>query len=398
MLRTFLSRSPHSLFKDTRYHHLVSTTSTATDLFVSFLNQCSNAKHLYQIHGFMVPRGLDQDNLFLSRFIDACSALGFLDHGYSAFTQKTHPNIYLYNTMIKVLSRQPHSANVAIILYNKVRATGLRSDTYTFPFALKAVVCLSVIEVGREIHGQAIRTGLDGDVHVGTALVQMYSLCGCISDARKLFDRMCFRDVAFWNAMVAGYAKVGDVDSARDLFERMPEKNVISWTAVITGYTQMNQSTEAIVIFRRMQLEKVEPDEVAMLAALSACAQLGALELGEWIHDYIHIHGLHKTIPLCNALIDMYAKSGNIIKAVDVFENLKHKNVITWTTMIAGLALHGLGREALEMFTRMENGRIKPNDITLIAILSACSHAGLVEIGSLVFQQHVFKIWDQTKD
>lgn len=185
--------------------------------------------------------------------------------------------------------------------------------------------------------------------------------------------------------MVAGYAKVGDVDIAQDLFERMPERNVISWTAVVTGYSQTNRPGEAIAFFRRMQLEGVQPDEVTMLAALSACAHLGALEVGEWIHNYVDTHGLRKTIPLQNSLIDMYAKSGNINKAVEVFKSMKQRNVVTWTTIIAGLALNGLGREALEMFSRMERAEIRPNRVTMLAVLSACSHVGLVETGCWYF-------------
>ncbi|KAF8395963.1 hypothetical protein HHK36_017574 [Tetracentron sinense] len=333
----------------------------------------------------MVPRGLDQNNFLLSKFIGTCSLLGFANYGYLVFTNKTHPDVYLYNTMIKGLS-QTHSAKEAILLFNTIQSSGFRPDTYSFPFVLKAVIHLSAIELGREIHGQTIRFGLDSDVHVVTGLIQMYSVLAGICDARRLFDGMPLRDVVSWNAMVAGYAKVGDVDNARALFERMPERNVISWTAVIAGYAQMNRPNEAVTVFRRMQLEDVEPDEIAMLAALSACAHLGALELGEWIHNYIDKRGLNKIVPLTNALIDMYAKSGNIKKALEVFEKMKHRSVITWTTMIAGLALHGLGIEAMEMFYRMENARVKPNEVTFIAILSACSHVGLVDMGRRYFK------------
>jgi pentatricopeptide repeat protein len=215
---------------------------------------------------------------------------------------------------------------------------------------------------------------------------------GCICDARKMFDGMSMStgDVALWNAMLNGYAKHGDLCNARDLFERMPQRNVISWTALITGYAQANRPHDAIALFRRMQLENVEPDEIAMLVALTACARLGALELGEWIRHYIDRLGLLTTnIPLNNALIDMYAKSGEIKRALQVFENMNHKTIITWTTMIAGLALHGLGTEALEMFSRMERARVKPNDITFIAILSACSHVGLVQTGRWYFNRMI---------
>jgi pentatricopeptide repeat protein len=145
---------------------------------------------------------------------------------------------------------------------------------------------------------------------------------------------------------------------------------------------QTHNPNEAIELFRRMQLENVKPDEIAILAVLSACADSGALHLGEWIHNYIEKHKLSKIVPIYNSLIDMYAKSGNIRKALQLFENMKHKTIITWTTMITGLALHGLGKEALHVFSCMEKeGRVKPTEVTFIAVLSACSHVGLVELG-----------------
>lgn len=287
--------------------------------------------------------------------------------------------------MIRILS-QSDSARDAIDLFNRIQVAGFRPNTYSFPFVLKAAAHLSNPEVGREVHGQVVRLGFGYDIYVSTGLVHMYSACRSISDARLLFDDIPQRDVVLWNAMVAGYAKVGDADSAREMFDKMPERNVISWTSVIAVYAQTNRADEAIVLFRRMQVEDhIEPDEVALLSALSACAQLGALDLGEWIHRFIDKHGLHKTIPLNNALIDMYAKAGNIWKAIDVFESMKSKSVVTWTTMIAGFALHGLGREALQLFDRMESEDMKPNGITFIAILSACSHIGDVDLGKRYF-------------
>ncbi|KAK1316041.1 Pentatricopeptide repeat-containing protein [Acorus calamus] len=332
----------------------------------------------------MVSRGLDGDNLFVSGFIEASSQLGYTDYAYSVFQHKQRHNIYLYNAMIKALSRSS-SPKDAVFLFDRIQRAGLRPDTYSFPFALKAVSHLGSLESGRSIHGQAVRVGLGSDVHVATCLVHMYTACRSVSDARRMFDETRDRDVCLWNTMVAGYAKLGDVDNARELFERMPERNVVSWTAVIAGYAQMNRPDEAICVFRMMQLERVEPDEIALLAALSACAALGALELGEWIHNYIEKRGMCKIVPLMNALMDMYVKSGNIGKALEVFEKMGHRSIVTWTTMIAGLALHGLGVEALEMFTQMERENVKPNSITFIAILSACSHVGLVEMGRFYF-------------
>ncbi|KAL8227296.1 hypothetical protein R6Q57_017128 [Mikania cordata] len=350
-------------------------TQSTTDIISSLLDHCYSSIHVYQAHGFMFARGLDQDNLLLSRFIGACSNTGLLDHAISVFSHKTCKNVYLYNTLIKALLSNSRMKD-AVFVYNKARVMELKPDSYTIQFLLKGVIRL---RLGKGVHCQAISYGLHLDVHVGVELVRMYTSCGRVCDARKVFDEMLARDLVIWNAMVSGYCKVGEVERARALFEVMPERNLVSWTALIAGYAQANKPSEAVAVFSRMQINGVEPDEVTMLAALSACAQLGALELGEWIHGYINKHSLHTTLSLYNALIDMYAKSGNIKKAIEVFESMKDRCVITWTTIIAGLALHGFGKEALDMFSRMENTRVKPNDVTLIAVLSACSHNGLVE-------------------
>ncbi|CAN6558799.1 unnamed protein product [Malus baccata var. baccata] len=360
------------------------------------LRQCSTRKHIQQAHGFMVPRSLVHENLILARFIDTCSSLGLSDYASSVFAHcpATHqPTIYLYNTMIKAHALSP-SPSRAVSLFNSIQLAALRPDSYSFSFVLKAVVRLLQLQLGAQIHCHAIATGFAADANVLTALVHMYSSCGCVSHARALFDGAFFvRDAALWNAMIGGYAKLGDLDSARHVFELMPHsiRNVISWTALIAGYAQTNRPHEAITVFQRMQVENVEPDEIAVLAALSACAHLGALHLGEWIHNYIDRHGFRKLVSLNNALIDMYAKSGNIMKALRVFENTKCKTVVTWTTMIAGLALHGLAREALQMFSQMERAQIKPNHITFIAILSACSHGRLVELGHWYFNIMISK-------
>ncbi|KAK1592485.1 hypothetical protein Q3G72_025674 [Acer saccharum] len=307
----------NSLFSSILKHkRLMCTTNTRIPHLFTLINQCSNIKHIHQTHGFILFTGLDHDNLILTRFIDSCSSLGFSDYAFSVFTHhKPPPDIHLYNTMIKALSDSPSKA---ITLFNNIQATGLRPNNYSFPLALKAVVKFSAIEMGRQIHCQTIQTGLDLDLHVLTALIRMYASCARISDARKLFDglRNRIKHVTLWNAMVAAYAKVGDLNNALALFECMTERNVISWTALISGYAQMDLPNEAITIFRKMQLQNVKPDEIAMLAALSACAQLGALELGVWIHNYINKHGLYTTVPLNNALIDMWKESGMLRKVM----------------------------------------------------------------------------------
>ncbi|KAL9232333.1 hypothetical protein vseg_007457 [Gypsophila vaccaria] len=355
-------------------------------LLNSKLRLCSSLKHLCQLHGFLVLTGFHNDNVILSKFIETCSRVGLSHYGQSVFSRQYQPTTYLYNTMINSLSLDQSAAKESFVLFQNIRVVGLVPDNYTFPFVLKAAHRLFDGGVGKQVHGQVIRTGFREDIHVATALVRVYSTCGYVEDARCVFDEISgSNDVALWNAMLAGYAGVGDMDSAQEMFEIMIERNVISWTTVMAGYVHAKRPNEAIESFLRMRGEGVELDEIALLAVLSACADLGALELGKWIHQFIDQHRLHKTVTLGNALVDMYVKSGNIEKALQVFEGIPHKNVVSWTTIIVGLAFHGLGREALEMFSRMEIAGIRPNDITFIGILSACSHVGLVELGRSYF-------------
>ncbi|XP_020082663.1 pentatricopeptide repeat-containing protein At5g56310-like [Ananas comosus] len=352
---------------------------------LSLLSRSSTLPHLAQIHGHILPRGLDRDNLLLGKLVHGASLLGFVDYAFSIFKHQEDPDTYLHNTMIRGLS-QNGSSKDAIFIFNSIQVVGLRPDTYSFPFVLKAIAHLGMLELGREVHSQVIRIGLGSDIHISTGLIHTYCNCGGIDDARQLFDGIIHRDVVLWNVMIAGYAKVGDLDNARVLFDRMPERNVVSWTTMIGGYARLKLSDEAIALFRKMQVEDgIEPDEISLLAVLSACSDLGALDLGEWIHSLINKRGLYKTVPLMNALMDMYAKCGDIARALEVFEKMKNRSVVTWSTMIAGFALNGLGVEALEVFHRMERENVEPNDVTFLAILSACSHIGKTNLGHRYF-------------
>ncbi|KAE8673619.1 Pentatricopeptide repeat-containing protein [Hibiscus syriacus] len=368
------------------------------------LKRCSNLKHVETAHGFMVRTALDHGNLLLSQFIETCSSLGLSAYAHSVFavTPQHHRHTYVFNTMIKALTLC-NSAFEALLVYKTMGKAELQPDCYSFPFALKAVVDLRALSLGTQIHSQTTRTGLDSNIHVVSALIQMYSSCACILDARKVFDDMQLNsvspdDVVVWCAMITGYVKVGDPENAMDLLDRMPQTQTIgaglvSWTSVISGYTQTDRPNKAIAVFRRMRLKNVEADEIAMLAVLSACAQLGAMhiQLGECIHGYIQKRGFDQMVPLKNALIEMYSKSGNISNALQVFDNMTQRTLISWTTIISALAFHGLGTQALDMFSRMEIAQIKPNDITFIAVLSACTHVGLLDLGRYYFDAMPYK-------
>ena len=162
-------------------------------------------------------------------------------------------------------------------------------------------------------------------------------------------------------------------------------KNLPSWNAMVTGYVQRGLLEEAIDLYGRMKAQLVKPNEITLVNVLSACAGLGALELGKEVHIYLGRNGLELNVILATALVDMYAKCGKINDAGLVFVKTSQKDVALWNAMIPGLAYHGDGRDAIAVFSQMERAGSKPNDVIFIGVLSACNHSGLVEEGRFQF-------------
>eukprot|EP01018_Ginkgo_biloba_P024055 Gb_37632 [translate_table: standard] len=214
-----------------------------------------------------------------------------------------------------------------------------------------------------------------------TSIITAYVHNGHVDDALKLFQKMPERDVASWNAMITGYAQNGRVEEALKLFHEMPEQNVVSWTAIISGHAQNGCFDKALNLFRQMQMKGVNPNSETFACILPVCANLAALEHGKEFHEDIIRRGYQSDVFVENALIDLYAKCGSIGYAFNVFEKMPRRNVVSWTTMIAGYAMHGYGKEALQLFEQMQHSGINPDHVTFVGVLSACCHAGLVDDG-----------------
>ncbi|KAG0536287.1 hypothetical protein BDA96_03G050500 [Sorghum bicolor] len=239
--------------------------------------------------------------------------------------------------------------------------------------------------LGMQVHGRVVGSGVLPDLRVENALVDMYAECADMGSAWKVFDGMQVRSVVSWTSLLSGLARLGQVDEARDLFDRMPERDTVSWTAMIDGYVWAARFREALEMFREMQYSNVSADEFTMVSVITACAQLGALEMGEWVRVYMSRQGIKMDAFVGNALIDMYSKCGSIERALDVFKGMHHRDKFTWTAIILGLAVNGYEEEAIEMFHRMIRVSETPDEVTFIGVLTACTHAGLVDKGREFF-------------
>ncbi|PIA55785.1 hypothetical protein AQUCO_00700244v1 [Aquilegia coerulea] len=340
-------------------------------------------KELKQIHAHMFKTGLVLDTIPGSRLLNcALSDFGNLVYARKIFDRLESPSTFIWNMMLRGYS---NNLEDAFRFYQQMLHNLVQQDAYTFPFLLKACARFSALEETKQIHSHVEKTGFSLDLYSVNSLLHAYAKSGSLESARCLFDRISQRDVVSWNSMIDAYVKNGEIDMACKLFGQMEMKNVISWTSVITGCVAGGLFKEAIDFFHEMQIAGVKPDSKVLASTLSACAHLGALEQGRWIHAYIDKNKMYIDQVLGCTLVEMYAKSGNVEEALKVFRSMENRDLPAWTAMISGFAIHGRGREALDLFTEMQKVGIKPNLITFTSILTACSHAGLVDEGKSLF-------------
>lgn len=309
------------------------------------------------------------------------------------FSQVKHPNPFLYTALIRGLTIDGLFKE-SVLIYSSMRKDGVTPVSFTYTAMLKACSSQMNVHLGRQIHGESVKLGGFGlDMFVGNTLIDMYVKCGCLDCGRRVFDEMPHRDLISWTSLIVAYTKNGDMDSARELFDGLPVQDMLAWTAMVTGFVQNAKPREALDYFERMQRAGVETDEVTLVGVINACALLGTSKYANWVRDVAERSGYSPkdNVVVGSALIDMYSKCGSAESAYEVFKMMQEKNVYTYSSMIVGFAIHGCASSTLELFEEMVKKDVMPNHVTFVGVLTACSHAGLVEKG-----QHMFKIMEKS--
>lgn len=369
-----------SLMRSTTENHVLREIENH---FVPALRNCVKTDELKKIHAQIVKLSLSQSNFLVTKMLDVCDKCGDMDYASFLFKQLVEPNAFSYNAIIRTYSHN-HLYSFAINMFKQMMRHPRSStenptlpDRFTFPFLIKSCAGLLCHRLGLQIHAQIFKFGIKSHCITENALIDMYTKCDDLTSALKVFDQMTNRDSISWNSLIYGHARLGQMESAKSLFDEMPNRTIVSWTTMITGYARIGCYADALEIFREMQIVGIEPDEISIISVLPACANLGALEVGKWIHMYSDKNRFLKKTSICNALIEMYAKCGCVDEARNLFDQLVEKDVISWSTMIAGLANHGKAHDALELFDEMQKAQVSPNGITFLGVLAACTHAGL---------------------
>lgn len=278
----------------------------------------------------------------------------------------------------------------AIICYKDMLRDKLIVNNYTFPPLIKA--CSMVLnefgQLGFSVHAHSLKLGFQYDPFIVAALIEFYSLNLEMDRARMLFDEIPDRDVVLFTTMIDGYGKIGEVGKARLLFEEMPERNVISWSAMMAAYSRASDFKEVLCLYRRMEEDGLKPNESVLVSVLTACAHLGALAQGFWVHSLTKKHYNYESNPiLATALVDMYSKCGRMELASSVFEEITYKDTGSWNAIISGFAMNGDAMKSIQLFYRMLANGNQPNETTFVAVLSSCTHANMVDKGLSLFEK-----------
>ncbi|GLT43585.1 hypothetical protein SLA2020_175240 [Shorea laevis] len=388
---------------------------------LSLLRICKTLKAIKQIHASLVTTGLHTDPFFAGKLLLHCvvTISDALDYARTLFLHFPNPDVFMYNTLIRGFSESGTPQNAIFTFMDMCRKSVDPPDSFSFAFVLKAAANYRSLKDGIQLHCQALRHGLDTHLFVGTTLISMYGECGSVQCAGKVFDEIRSPNVVMWNAMVTACFRSGDVKGAQKMFDRMPVRDLtssnimlagytkagklelakkvflemslkddVSWSTMIAGFAHNGCFDEAFGYFRELQMVGMKANMVTLTTVLSVCAQMGALDFGKILHGFIEKSGFSWIISVNNALIDTYSKCGNVGMAHLVFERMPDKkSIVSWTSMIAGLAMQGHGEQAIQLFNEMEDSGIRPDGITFISILYACSHAGFIEQGCAYFSK-----------
>ncbi|EEF40072.1 pentatricopeptide repeat-containing protein, putative [Ricinus communis] len=338
------------------------------------------------VHGHAQKLGFASLICVQNGLINAYIACGFIRYARKMFDDMSERSLVSWNSMIGGYSKLGWCKEV-FLLFKEMREIGTEADDFTLVNLLLVCSRRCDINLGRFVHLYIQITGMKIDLVARNALIDMYAKCGALVLAERVFQQMPNKNVVSWTSMITAYAKQGLVEYARKSFDQMPEKNVVSWNSMISSYVQGGQCREALDLFHEMHSFRVVPNEATLLSVLSACGQIGDLVMGKKIHNYICGTSSMYSVTLCNSLIDMYAKCGALRIAIDVFNEMPNKNLVSWNVIIGALALHGYGVEAVELFRKMQAAGVWPDEITFMGLLSACSHSGLVDSGLYYFDK-----------
>ncbi|MQL77390.1 hypothetical protein Taro_009799 [Colocasia esculenta] len=405
------------------------STASAWNSIIRAAVDCGRCLEALQVYGRMRRAGAPPDNLTFPFVVKACAKLSDVRTGQAAHANAVKspfwPDVFVQTALVDMYLKCGYMA-LACDLFDgmpkkdvaawnvmmsgfvqmgclrrildhffKMRLEEFVPDSITVLLLTQACAVERSLHTVRSVHSLGMQMGVGSDVTVANTWISAYSKCGDLYSAELVFGEIPLSNqtIVSWNSMIAGYAQLGRLNNAIACFlemcrrgtrpdvSTMPRKTCVSWTAMIDGYALKGDIDGAMDVFHDMQGAGEKPDCATIVAVLSACGRTGAITLGRLINEYAVGNGFDDEIMVCNALLSMYMKCGTSVEAQRLFRNMSKRTLVSWTTMISGYAMNGEFEEALDHFSQMVESGMKPNQITFLAVLQACTHAGFLEKG-----------------
>ncbi|KAL0385636.1 UNVERIFIED_CONTAM: Pentatricopeptide repeat-containing protein [Sesamum radiatum] len=423
--------------------------------FPPVLKACNSLLDGTRLHCWILKLGLEWDVFVAASLVHMYCRFGFSGSAYLIFKDMPSRDMGCWNSMISGFC-QNGNAEAALSILGDMGLEGIEMDSVTVATVLSICAQMNDILHGVLIHLFAVKHGLEFNVFVSNALINMYAKFGELKCAQNVFDHMDVRDLVSWNSIIAAYeqnyypydalkffrqmqsnkvkpdlltivslsssvaqtkdfissksihgyimrrcwimkdtvigngvvdmyAKLGVIDSAFKVFEELPRKDVISWNTMITGYAQNGFASEAIEVFCRMKENKdLRPNQGTWVSIIPAYAHLGALRDGMRVHGHVLKEGLDSDVFVSTCLIDLYGKCGRLGEALSLFYEASKETSVPWNAIISCHGLHGLGETSLRLFRDMLNEGVKPDHVTFLSLLTACSHSDASIWGALL--------------
>ncbi|KAF7817986.1 putative pentatricopeptide repeat-containing protein [Senna tora] len=322
----------------------------------SVLKACKKMKSLSRgtlVHGLAIKTGTKGSLYVDNALIDMYGSCDSMDDASMVFEDINAKNCVSWTTLIAGYTHNG-DAYSGLQLFRRMLLEEAEANPFTFSIAVRACTSIGSDILGKLVHAAVICHGFESSLPVMNSILDMYCRCGCTSEAKQIFLEMSQKNLITWNTLIAG-------------FERLDSK-------------------ESLYIFSQMESDGFSPNCFTFTSVVAACANLAVLYCGQQLHGGIFRRGLNNNLELSNALIDMYAKCGSITDSHKIFSEMSCTNLVSWTSMMIGYGAHGHGKKAVELFNEMVRSGIKPDKVVFMAVLSACSHAGLVDEGLRYFR------------
>uniref|UniRef100_A0A1J3K7L7 Pentatricopeptide repeat-containing protein, chloroplastic n=1 Tax=Noccaea caerulescens TaxID=107243 RepID=A0A1J3K7L7_NOCCA len=306
-----------------------------------------------RVYGYMMSNGFEPEQYMMNRMLLMHVQCGMIIDARRLFDEMPERNLFSYYSIISGFVNFGNYLE-ALKLFKMMWEELSGCETHSFAVILRASAGLGSIYVGKQLHVCALKLGAVGNTFVSCGLIDMYSKCGDVEDARRVFDNM-------------------------------PEKTTVSWNNIIAGYALHGFSEEALCLLYEMRDSGAAFDQFTLSIMIRISTRLAKLELTKQAHACLIRSGFESEIVANTALVDFYSKWGRVDTARHVFDKLPRKNIILWNALMGGYANHGRGADAVNLFEKMIAANVAPNHVTFLAVLSACAYSGLSERGWDIF-------------